>query len=330
MVIRKRILIYRLFLIFLMFSAGIVGLEVYLRHSLQGLHTQSLPRTMIEQHASSGEGFVYDRDLMWYWKLPNKGAGINPFGFRRSEAMTEKKPKDTIRVIALGDSQTYGGGVGIQESFSFYAEESLGENWEVLNAGISGYRSLNIFRLLRKKMLRFDPDIIVLDTMLFDSPAETGALHETSEISGFLWLREMLWNSRINYVVQLSLRRAGFGVWEDLPWPIQLHQVRENKNKTGEGHGNHVQIARWAKERGILAVFMEYPTQKRNGELECLSSVQDLPNPGFRTCTIIDEIGIVPRELFIDTNHFTPLGARVVGEALAEELPILWKQYQNQ
>ena len=329
MVIQKKTLIYRLFLSFLMFSAGIVGLELYLRHSLHGFHTQSLPSTMIEQHASSGERFVYDRDLMWYWKLPNEGAGINSFGFRRAEPMTEKKPKGTIRVIALGDSQTYGGGVRIQESFSFYAEEALGEKWEVLNAGISGYRSLNIFRLLRKKILRFDPDIIVIDTMLFDSPAETGALHETSEVSGFLWFRELLWNSRINYVVQLSLRRFGLGVWEDLPWPIQLHQVRQAPHKTGEGHGNHVQIARWAKDRGILAVFMEYPTQKRNGELECLSSVQDLPKPGFRTCTMIDEIGIVPRDLFIDTNHFTPLRARVVGEALAKELPILWEQHQN-
>ena len=323
---KKRIvrILGRMFACVLACILALCCLEIYLRYTLEGVHTQSLPQHMIDQH--SARGFIYDPDLMWYWdKLPNQGGGINAVGFRRNKSMTVQKPDNVVRVITFGDSQAYGGGVKTEETFSYYAEEALGEGWEVLNAGVSGYRSLNIFRLLRKKMLRFEPDIIVIDSMVADSPAETGALRGEVELSGMLWLREAMWNSRVNYVFQVGMRRAGIGIWEDLPWPIQLHQVR--KNQTGRerlGSGNHQQIARWAKERGIMVVFMEYATQRKNGTLDCISRSAELPSLAFKTCTVLEDSGYKGSDLFIDTNHFKPLGAKIVGEALAKELPKMW------
>ena len=315
---------WRAFVCFCACILGLVCLELYLRHSFEGVHTQSLPQHMIDQH--SARGFVYEPDLMWYWAtMPNQGGGINAVGFRRNKSMTVQKPSDVVRVITFGDSQTYGGGVKTEETFSHYAEEALGEGWEVLNAGVSGYRSLNIFRLLRKKMLRFEPDIIVIDAMVADSPAETGALREEAELTGILWLREAMWNSRVNYIFQVGMRRAGIGIWEDLPWPIQLHQVRSAQlGRERLGSGNHEQIARWAKERGIMVVFMEYATKKQNDSLNCISKASQLPPLTFETCTVLEKSGYHGSELFIDTNHFKPLGAKIVGEALAKSLPGMW------
>ena len=179
-------------------------------------------------------------------------------------------------------------------------------------------------------MLRFEPDIILVDVMMRDSPRENGDLHESPQLPGMLSIQEALWNSRLNYVVQLSLRNAGVRMWEDLPWPIHLQEVRTQEgNFRGEGLGNHEQIAQWARSRGVLPIFMEYPTQTGRGELSCVAQKIDLPQPVFETCKVLQESGLEMSKLFFDSNHLTPLGAQIVGDALAEALPSFlseWKQ----
>ena len=306
---------------FVSFIGLLAGTELYLRHTLPGWHTARMPQQVIEQHTRIG--FKYDRDLMWYWKeVPSKDQSINEFGFRRDKVMTKKKPAGVKRVIVFGDSQTYGGGVAYNQTFSFFAEEHLGENWEILNAGISGYRTLNMFRLMRQKMLGFEPDIFIINAMLYDSPAENGQLHNETQIDDTkLWFREWLWNSRLNYVFQLSLRRTGMKQWEDLPWPIHLHQLLDDPNRLEDKNfGNHKQIAEWSKQRGIQTIFMEYTINNSNQSFGCQSPEQKLPKPVFPTCQILQSSNHQPQEMFIDNNHFTPDGAAFVGKALGEYL----------
>ena len=325
---KTRTILFRVFVCFIAVILGLVALEFWLRHKIGGVHSQMLPQGMIDQHVQGG--FRYDPDLMWYWSsLPHEGMGVNEFGFRRREGMTQKKPSNVIRVITLGDSQVYGGGVEEHQTFSFYSEQSLGTSWEVLNAGISGYRSLNIYRLLRKKIVSFEPDIIVVDAMMWDSPRENGELHEPPTLSGILWLEEALWNSRLNYLVQMSLRNAGLKIWEDLPWPIHLQDVRETTDsKRGEGLGNHTQIAQWANSRGIMIVFMEYPTKTQKGDLLCVARKEELPKPVFSACSVLQDSGMHMTNLFLDSNHLTPLGGQVLGKAMAKELPKMYQEWR--
>ena len=108
---RFRRVFFRLFVCFLAVLVGLFCLELYLRTNISGTHTQMLPQPMIDQHVEGG--FRYDRDLMWYWtSLPHERMGVNAVGFRRSKSMMVQKPVNVTRVIALGDSQVYGGGVG--------------------------------------------------------------------------------------------------------------------------------------------------------------------------------------------------------------------------
>jgi hypothetical protein len=300
----------------------LVGTEIYLRYSLPGWHTARMSQQVIEQHTRIG--FRYDRDLMWYWqKLPSPDQMVNEFGFRRKKEMSKQKSPTTKRVIIFGDSQTYGGGAEYNQTFSFFAEEYLGENWEVLNAGISGYRTLNIFRLMRQKMLAFEPDIFIVNSMLYDSPAENGQLHnEIQAENKQLWLREWLWNSRLNYVFQLSLRNVGIAKWEDLPWPIHLHNLLDDELRPqSKDFGNHKQIAKWSKQRGIQTIFMEYAiNDTRTRSFGCQATEQSLPKPVFLTCQILQKSDYPPEDIFIDNNHFTPTGAAFVGKSLGEYL----------
>lgn len=293
-------------------------LEWYLRFAIPGWHTTTMPQQMIDQHTRIG--FRYDRDLMWYWKeLPSSNEVLNEYGFRRKKEMTQQKPPHVKRVIVFGDSQTYGGGVDYNETFSYYAEQHLGENWEVLNAGISGYRSLQIFRLMRQKMMEFQPDIFVVNCMLYDSPAEDGQLHQEIHTQDKkMQIREWLWNSRLNYVFQLSMRKMGFGVWEDLPWPIHLHKVREMDPQRGTRDlGNHQQISDWSRQRGVQTIFMEYASRDiKENTLRCQSTANKLPKPVFPTCQMLQQSDYNLKDIFIDSNHLTPQGAEIIGTAL--------------
>ena len=85
------------------------------------------------------------------------------------------------------------------------------------------------------------------------------------------------------------------------------------------GLGNHDQIGRWAAERGVQVVFMEYPYRNRDDEVDCQSWTADLPKgyPIFPACSILQETQLTPDELFLDSNHLTPLGHQILGSALA-------------
>ena len=318
-------LILRLTVVGLVLVLALSAVEITLWWTLPSYHSVTLPPHMIQQHTDEA-GFKYDPDLMWYWKaVPIPGVGINAHGFRRQEAMTQQKPPGITRAIVFGDSQTHGGGVEVNETFSYYAEQKLGDQWELLNAGMSGYRSLNIYRMMRKLMLPFEADIFIVNCMAFDSPAEDGRLHQEAQGSWQLRLREATWNSRLNFLLQLALRRAGVGVWEDLPWPIHLHKVREElvgKRQRKHGLGNHDQIGRWASERGIQVVFMEYPYRTRGNLIDCQAHAHELPDgyPIFPSCSVLQSAEVPPEKLFIDSNHLTPLGNQVLGAALADFL----------
>lgn len=304
-----------------LFATAELGLRVVLPDS------RSAAIADAEVQAHLGQGFQYDPDLYWYWKhLPDPTAQVDAHGFRRTTPMAQPKPPGLRRAVVLGDSQAFGGGVGAEETMSFYAEEELGGDWEVLNAGLSGYRSLNVYRLLRKRIGAVDPDVVVIDCMPKDSAREDGPLVE--EAVGSSGIGELLWRSRVYYFGQLMVRAAGLAPWETLPWPLQLHTVRQELDpmktdlRDSPYMGNLDLIARWAHDQGITPVFMRYPVTDDGETVKCMAWDGSMPvgEVVFDACGILTADGRPARELFIDHNHLTVEGNRVLGEALAETL----------
>lgn len=292
-------------------SAVLAAVEGALRLSFPPLARASMPDAAIKAHIGTG-AFRYDPELFWDWpSLPEPGAEINAQGFRRPEPTSVRKPEGTTRVVTLGDSQTFGVGLRPEATYSGVAERALGEGWEVLNAGVPGYRSLNVYRLLRGRVGAFSPDILVVDCMPFDSPRDTGA---DAELHG---IRAALWRLRLYWVLRMVVERA------DSDRPRWLDQTRHGEAlRRGQGYGNHDLIAAWAEARGITTVFMAYAAMSDQSALWCLSKADELP-PGslyFDTCAAMERSGVPPVQLFMDRNHHNLAGAKLVGEALAEFL----------
>lgn len=90
----------------------------------------------------------------------------NRLGFRGGEIVSPK-PKGTLRILALGDSFTWGWGVASDATFPSQLEERLraaypGQSIEVVNGGVSGYGTVQELLWLDRIGPIVEPDIVVL------------------------------------------------------------------------------------------------------------------------------------------------------------------------
>lgn len=95
----------------------------------------------------------------------------NSQGFRDHEYATSKPPGVT-RIMMLGDSQTLGWGVSLEETASKRLERMLnehGKHFEVINMGVGNYNSVMEFELFKAKGLAMDPDMVVLNYFVNDT-----------------------------------------------------------------------------------------------------------------------------------------------------------------
>jgi len=117
-------------------------------------------------------------NLIWYQDTvlnraayePNQhmqSININNDGFRGSEIQKEK-PDDTYRIIMVGGSTTFGLQVlSDQHTITAHLQEkfdqlNLKKRVEVINAGISGYNSNDELNLVKKKIVEYEPDLVII------------------------------------------------------------------------------------------------------------------------------------------------------------------------
>jgi lysophospholipase L1-like esterase len=97
---------------------------------------------------------------------------INGHGFRDDQWTVEKAPS-SFRIAVLGDSIAFGYGVPEEARFTERMEVALQETMpdlrvEVLNFGVNGYNPYNEAELLRVVVLRFAPDLVLVQFCLND------------------------------------------------------------------------------------------------------------------------------------------------------------------
>jgi len=91
---------------------------------------------------------------------------INNDGFRGSEIQKEK-PDDTYRIIMVGGSTIFGLKVLSDQTVPAHLQEkfdqlNLKKRVEVINAGISGYNSNDELNLIKKKIVEYEPDLVII------------------------------------------------------------------------------------------------------------------------------------------------------------------------
>ena len=89
----------------------------------------------------------------------------NSLGFRDRER-SEARPSSAPRVVALGDSFTWGAGVQYDDVFLTLAEAALqkmNSRTEIINLGVPGFEPEHYLHLLKSYGLRLHPDVVVVN-----------------------------------------------------------------------------------------------------------------------------------------------------------------------
>jgi len=132
---------------------------------------------------------IFSKNLLQVSELPVLVYEPKPGGFSKIDGVENRissqglrdrefaipKPDGTFRIIALGDSVTFGLGVRAEETFSKYLEQMINDKREqgqktveVLNMGVNGYKTVQEVEYLRVNGLRFEPDLVILEYNLND------------------------------------------------------------------------------------------------------------------------------------------------------------------
>jgi len=101
-----------------------------------------------------------------YFKVETNNEGLRGREFER------EKPEDTIRILAIGDSHTFGWGVNKSDRYTTKTEtrlnNSLDKNVEIINAGVSGWgiREFKNFYLERGRS--YETDFVLVNIAFHD------------------------------------------------------------------------------------------------------------------------------------------------------------------
>jgi lysophospholipase L1-like esterase len=156
---------------------------------------------------------IYSADPVLYWRLKpkqdcftkvdHKPVHINSLGTRGPE-FSIAKPANTIRILSLGDSKTFGWGLTEAEAYSALVEGQLrqylgsGKKVEVINAGVNAWSFPQMFNYLRTDGLSYQPDIVLL--------ADANLWTQFSEQNSPEFVKKFMWRVRIkNFLRRLAI-----------------------------------------------------------------------------------------------------------------------------
>ncbi|MFH1770955.1 MAG: GDSL-type esterase/lipase family protein [archaeon] len=100
------------------------------------------------------EGLFKTPDTLSYVTINSKGL--------RDKEYDYEKDSSVKRILFFGDSHVWGYGLNNSDRFSEILEKKLGEDYEVINMGVTGYSTDQEFLLLRDEGLKYNPNVVVL------------------------------------------------------------------------------------------------------------------------------------------------------------------------
>lgn len=109
-------------------------------------------------------GWVPSPNLSGARSIGSAPVSTNSRGMRGRAEYTDEKPADTLRVVCIGDSFTFGNDSKGRDTWPVLLESLLDEQLgatEVLNLGVSGYGVDQVVLMLEERGLAFSPDVVV-------------------------------------------------------------------------------------------------------------------------------------------------------------------------
>lgn len=276
-----------------------------------------------------GAAFRSDPDVFWRLTPGARSPGATE-PMARSGYRTEfdvAKPAGASRIVCLGDSNTFGFDVTREAAWPAVLGSGFGmlpadRTWEVISLGVPGYTSWQVRRLLETEVAAMSPDVVTIEVGAFNEWLP--AIGMTDRDQG---RRSSPAGLRVVEIIAQALRPA---VSES-----DLERLRAFKSSEFQGlrrvpvadfEDDLRAIAAWCGEHRVRAVFIAHPLPASTVAtspiaLEYADAVRRAAaQPGsalvdgwesFRASGHRDD------ELFVDFCHPSPIGHRVLAQAVS-------------
>jgi hypothetical protein len=165
-----------IFLALFSIGASLIAIEFGLKHFRPVTYGKPLERFReLPYRRSSIPGLNYE--LMPNVQGPYRDATvtINSHGMRDREPLENRDGRAPItRIVALGDSYTFGFGVAAEETYPFQLEvllkpiENASRRFDVLNLGVGGYATQDEALYLQGRGLNWNPSLVIVGYCLND------------------------------------------------------------------------------------------------------------------------------------------------------------------
>lgn len=188
---------------------------------------------------------------------------INSHGFRGTEFLSAK-PTDTYRICCIGNSCTFGWGVGEEWSYPRQLERILNTehklgNIEVINCGVPGYTSHQGLQLMKEELLTLEPDLVTVCYGWNDHWAAVFEIEDKNQhvpSAVIVWLQNAL--SKSHFYLMLKYSILGLTESDDLECKYDRSNLKYRVSLL-DYMSNIERIALMCAERGIETLFLTAP-----------------------------------------------------------------------
>jgi lysophospholipase L1-like esterase len=280
--------------------------------------------------------FAYDPELFWKLRpgLRLQGTASAPWGDVTNELglrmSRELLPDGRPRVLCLGDSCTYGLGVAVADAWP----SLLNADFDAVNAGVPGYSSFQCARSCARLAPIVRADCVVVQVGVNDlmpwitSNAGRTVMLTDRERAEEVALRDLASRSRFagwvfakaSAPTPVDVPHFDYHDWTGLPARVPLDETVRNVKSMCASARACVVIA-WPGRKLLLPDFVcALPVSRLS---ESYLRILGLRSEGFRVVDVLDAFVTSRRsadDLFLDGVHASPLGCRLVADAVRTEV----------
>jgi lysophospholipase L1-like esterase len=286
---------------------------------------------------------VSDSPILAYELKPDFVDPVRP-GFRTNSGRlwgperAIPKPPGVFRIALVGDSVVEGYGLERgEDTIGSRLQEILRGPFEVLSAGVCGYNTRAEVELVRRRVLRYQPDLVVIVFVSNDYRQANGNLDLAGRYPRPRWAERLLATSHLLRFAAFRLNWSHYREEADPLYLEQRHRETGTKNNVEVGlgelaslsrrHGFHTAIAVWPDFRDTIdeAPGFREDTHPDRLRVEVVAARYDIPLVRLGRAFVEDYARRrdppPPGELYTtDGMHPNAAGTRIAALALGQLL----------
>ncbi len=315
-----------IFLIFLMFVLEVSSRVIVFFYIKKHVPEEFLVKIFHKSNFLIIAGGILDSanftlDPVTILKLTPPNNGINEDCYRGKRVSVEK-PLDTVRILCLGDSSTFGFGVDTEDSYPYFLERKLQNYYkdikiEVINAGMPSGHSLEAKRIFQTKFIKYNPDLIIwrLNFLLSDAI-------ELPHIDNIYILKYMvkrfIARSTLLHLIFIPIKPGRY--FEDMTNPKKL-KLPPYLKEVYKIRSDYDIVKYFAQSIKAKTIILDYVVLNKWGEYSLTHNIDERIAEGEYVISTLEEFKKLkddPRDILFDSNHLSSKGNNFLSELVAE------------